>query len=308
LKHETAGDPMNGLKWTRKTTEKIAAELRMAGVFVCANTVARLLVQLGYRLRTNEKKIPCCSPADRDAQFQRIAGLRQDFAAKGLPILSIDTKKKEHVALFKNAGKEWALEPRPVLDHDFPSDAKGVAIPYGIYLPLPNTGSVFVGTSHDTPEFAVDCVEAWWRLDGRDRFPATDHILILADGGGSNGARCRAWKYFLQHHLCDPHGLTVTVAHYPSGASKWNPIEHRLFSEISKNWAGVPLESYETILNFIRTTTTKTGLRVQSTIVNKEYETGLKLTDKQMASLSIDYFPSLHRWNYTIKPHQIAGS
>jgi len=291
------------LKWTRKTTEKIADELRLVGISVSPNTVGRLLEQLGYRLRTNEKTIARSSPADRDAQFQRIAEMRQRFSAKGLPIVSIDTKKKEQVALFKNAGTEWALERRAVLDHDFPSDAKGVAIPYGIYLPIPNVGTVFVGTSHDTPEFAVDCIEAWWRLDGRDRFPSLDHLLILADAGGSNGHRCRAWKYFLQHRLCDSHGLTVTVAHYPSGASKWNPIEHRLFSEVSKNWAGVPLESYETILNFIRTTTTKTGLRVQSTLVNKEYETGIKITVKQMASLSIEYSPSLPRWNYTIRPH-----
>jgi len=291
------------LKWTRKTTGKIAAELRLAGISVSANTVGRLLEQLEYRLRTNEKKIARCAPADRDAQFQRIATLRQDFSGHGSPVLSIDTKKKEQVALFKNAGKEWALEGRAVLDHDFPSDAKGVAIPYGIYLPIPNVGMVIVGTSHDTPEFAVDCIEAWWRLDGRDRFPSKDHLLLVADSGGSNGHRCRAWKYFLQYRLCDPHRLTVTVAHYPGGASKWNPIEHRLFSEISKNWAAIPLESYETILNFIRTTTTKTGLRVQSTLVNKEYETGIRITDKQMASLSIEYDGSLPRWNYTIRPH-----
>ena len=293
---------MTALKWTRKTTDKVAAELRIAGISVCANTVARLMNQLGYRLRTNEKTIARCRPADRDAQFRQIAELRLRFADQCLPILSIDTKKKEQIALFKNAGKEWALKRRAVLDHDFPSDAKGVAIPYGIYLPIPNVGMVFVGTSHDTPEFAVDCVEAWWRLDGRDRFPAMHHVLILADGGGSNGSRCRAWKYFLQHRLCDPHHLTVTVAHYPSGASKWNPIEHRLFSEISKNWAGVPLESYETVLNFIRTTKTETGLRVQSTLVNKNYETGFKVTNKQMASLSIDYAPTLPQWNYTIRP------
>ena len=294
---------MTALKWTRKTTEKIAAELRNAGIAVCANTVARLLDKLGYALRTNEKTIARCSPVDRDTQFQRIAELRQRFAARGWPVLSIDTKKKEQVALFKNAGAEWALERRRVLDHDFPSDAKGVAIPYGIYLPLANVGMVYVGTSHDTPEFAVDCLVAWWEMDGQRRFPATDHILILADGGGSNGSRCRAWKYFLQHRLCDVHRLTVTVAHYPTGASKWNPIEHRLFSEISKNWRGVPLESYETILNFIGTTTTATGLRVQSTLVNRTYNTGIRITNKQMASLSIEYDPSLPRWNYTIRPH-----
>jgi hypothetical protein len=294
---------MSGLKWTRKTTAKIASELRQAGLSVCPNTVARLLDHLGFRLRANEKKIARSTPADRDAQFRRIAELRQTFTGSGLPIASIDTKKKEKIALFKNAGKEWALEARPVLDHDFPSDARGVAIPYGIYLPAPNVGTVFVGTSHDTPEFAVDCLATWWRLDGRNRFPVAGQLLILADGGGSNGFRCRAWKYFLQHCLCDPHRLSVTVAHYPSGASKWNPIEHRLFSEISKNWAGIPLESYETVLNYICTTTTKTGLRVQSTLIDKEYETGVKITDKQMASLAIKYCPTLPAWNYTIRPH-----
>jgi hypothetical protein len=293
---------MTGLKWTRKTTAKIAAELREARICVSPRTVARLLEELGFRLRANEKKIPRCRPADRDAQFKQIDALRKSFADNQQPIISIDTKKKEQVALFKNGGKAWGLEPRAVMDHDFPSAAEGVAIPYGIYLPIPNDGTVFVGTSHDTPEFAVDCLEAWWRLDGRERFPSKDRLLILADCGGSNGYRCRAWKYFLQQNLCDPHRLTVTVAHYPSGASKWNPIEHRLFSEISKNWAGVPLESYETVLNFIRTTTTKTGLRVQSTLVDKKYDTGITFTKKQMAALSIEYSPERPKWNYTISP------
>ena len=293
---------MTGLKWTRKTTEKIAAELSLAGIRVCPNTVARLLGDLGFRLRANEKKLPRCRPADRDAQFKRIESLRQSFAAEGVPTISIDTKKKEQVALFKNGGKEWALERRAVMDHDFPSDAKGVAIPYGIYLPIPNVATVFVGTSHDTPEFAVDCLEAWWRLDGRTRFPSNNRLLVLADGGGSNGSRSRAWKFFLQQNFCDRHRLAVTVAHYPTGASKWNPIEHRLFSEISKNWSGRPLESYETILNFIGSTTTKTGLRVQSILSDKRYQTGIKFTDKQMAALSIEYSPELPKWNYTIRP------
>lgn len=293
---------MSGLKWTRKTTAKIAAELRRTGNSVSPNTVARLLKTLDFRLRSNEKKIARCAPAERDAQFRKIAALRTRFAAAGLPIISIDTKKKEPVGCFKNTGREWALERRPVLDHDFRSDAKGIAIPYGIYLPIPNLGMVFVGTSHDTPEFAVDCVEAWWRLDGRARFHDAPRLLILADGGGSNGARCRAWKYFLQHRLCSVHGLTVTVAHYPSGASKWNPIEHRLFSEISKNWAGIPLESYETVLNYIRTTQTSTGLRVQSALIDRPYHTGIKIPDNQMASLSLRYPRTLPQWNYTIRP------
>jgi hypothetical protein len=280
---------MSELKWTRKTTAKIAAELRRTGISVGAKTVARLLKKLKFRLRSNEKKVARCSPANRDAQFLRIAKLRKQFAAQDRPIASIDTKKKEKVGCFKNNGQEWALERRPVLDHDFGSDAKGVAIPYGIFLPIANVGMVFVGTSHDTPEFAVDCLEAWWRRDGRKRYPGAEHLLVLADAGGSNGARCRAWKYFLQYRFCDVHKLTVTVAHYPSGASKWNPIEHRLFSEISKNWAAVPLETYETVLNFIKTTTTSAGLRVQSAIVEQTYKTGIKITDKQMATLAIRY-------------------
>lgn len=293
---------MTELKWTRKTTAKVASELKRTGISVSPNTVARLLKGLKFRLRSNEKRISRCSPADRDAQFRRIAALRKTFAAEGLPIASIDTKKKEQVGQFKNNGKEWALERRPVLDHDFRSDAIGVAIPYGIYLPIANAGMVLVGTSHDTPEFAVDCLDTWWRLDGRLRFPGSNHLLILADGGGSNGARCRAWKYFLQHHFCDVHKLTVTVAHYPSGASKWNPIEHRLFSEISKNWAGVPLETYETVLNFISTTKTSTGLRVQTALNERTYETGVKISDEKMAALSIRYARTLPQWNYTIRP------
>lgn len=293
---------MSGMKWTRKTTDRIAGELARDGIRVCANTVGRLLEDLGYRLRTNEKTLNRCKPADRNAQFEHIAELRRTFADKGLPILSIDTKKKEHVGLFKNAGREWALERRPVLDHDFPSDGDGIVIPYGIYLPIENVGMVLVGTSHDTPEFAVDCLETWWVRDGRGRFPGADHLLIFADGGGSNGSRCRAWKYFLQNHLCDRHRIAVTVAHYPTGTSKWNPIEHRLFSQISRNWAGVPLQNRETVVNYIRTTTTKTGLTVRAELVEKSYETGITFTDKQMAELAIEHPDERPKWNYTIRP------
>ena len=297
---------MSDLKWTRKTTVKVARQLRRSQIFVSPNTVARLLKKLKYRLRSNQKTIARCSPAERDAQFRKIAALRKQFAAAGDPIISIDTKKKEMLGCFKNNGREWALERRPVLDHDFRSDAKGIAIPYGIYLPIPNVGMVVVGTSHDTPEFAVDCVDAWWRIDGRARFPRARRLLILADSGGSNGARCRAWKYFLQHRLANTHGITVTVTHYPSGASKWNPIEHRLFSQITKNWAGIPLESMETVLNYIATTTTETGLRVQSMLADREYTTQVKVTDQQMAALSIRYSTSLPQWNYTIRPNRTA--
>jgi len=293
---------MSGLKWTRKTTEKIAAELKVGGLSVSANTVGRILKDLDFRLRSNEKKITRSKPVDRDAQFQNIEALRKSFTSRGLPIISVDTKKKELIGPFKNAGREWAVQRRPVLDHDFRSDAEGIAVPYGIYLPTPNVGMVFVGTSHDTPEFAVDCIEGWWRLDGRERYPAADRLLILADSGGSNGASPRAWKYFLKHRFCDVHKLSITVAHYPSGASKWNPIEHRLFSEISKNWAAQPLDSWETILKFIATTSTTTGLRVGSALVNKGYATGLRIKDAQMRALAVEVDAVLPKWNYTLRP------
>ena len=200
--------------------------------------------------------------------------MRDEFARRGRPLISIDTKKKELVGCFKKAGAAWDVQPVLVNDHDFRSEAIGIAVPYGIYDLNANQGTVFVGTSSDTPGFAVDCAEHWWRTEGRQRYPDDTHLGILADGGGSNSATSRAWKYGLQTKLCNRHGLTVTVAHYPPGASKWNPIEHRLFSEISKNWAGRPLDSYETILNYLRTTATSTGLRVQAHLVAQSYQKG----------------------------------
>ncbi|MGC1952983.1 MAG: ISAzo13 family transposase, partial [Gammaproteobacteria bacterium] len=194
------------------------------------------------------------------------------------------------------------VQPVLVNDHDFRSDAIGIAVPYGIYDLNANQGTVFVGTSSDTPGFAVDCAEHWWRTEGRQRYPDDTHLGILADGGGSNSATSRAWKYGLQTKLCNRHGLTVTVAHYPPGASKWNPIEHRLFSEISKNWAGRPLDSYETILNYLRTTATSTGLRVQAHLVAQSYQKGVKITDAQMRELAIAKHEDLPKWNYTLSP------
>lgn len=206
---------------------------------------------------------------------------------------------------FKNPGKSWEQEAVEVNDHDYRSLASGVGIPYGIYDMQANCGTVYVGTSHDTSEFAVDSIEKWWRKEGAKRYPKARELLILADGGGSNGSNRRAWKHNLQRSLCDRHSLTVTVAHYPPGTSKWNPIEHRLFSEISKNWAGRPLDSYETILNYIRTTKTSTGLRVRSHLVQKAYKKGIKITDKQMKEISITKDSSLPKWNYTIHPAEM---
>lgn len=305
MRHDTAGDPITGLKWTRKTTEKVAAELHGLGIDVSARTVARLLKKMGYSLRVNHKKLSRVSktaPEDRNAQFEHIAGLSEDFAARKLPVISVDTKKKELVGCFKNPGVAWNRDPVAAKDHDFPSEAIGKAVPYGIYDVQANRGTVIVGNSADTAEFAVDAIETWWTNEGRRRYPEASELAILADGGGSNGVTNRAWKHGLYHRLAARHGLTVTVAHYPPGTSKWNPIEHRLFSEISKNWAGRPLDSFETILNYIRTTTTCTGLKVNARLVEQRYETGTKISDAQMRELSITSNDSLPRWNYTLMP------
>jgi hypothetical protein len=302
MKHETAGDPMTGLKWTNRTTAKIAAKLQSFGIRVSARKVAGLLKKMGFSLRVNHKKLAGSSHPDRDAQFARIAELRERCAAKLQPVISIDTKKKELVGVFKNAGVKWDRDPVLVNDHDFRSDADGIAVPYGVYDLQANRGTLFVGSSYDTPAFAVDCVEKWWRTEGLHRYTGADRLAILADGGGSNGSRCRAWKMGLQHRLCDRHGLSVTVAHYPPGASKWNPIEHRFFSELSKNWAGRPLDSHETMLKYARTTKTSTGLRVRAHLVRRCYEKGVKITPAEMQQLAITKDDALPAWNYTINP------
>jgi len=304
MKHETAGDPMSGLKWTRKTTEKIAAELKKLDIDVSAKTVARLLKQMGFSLRVNHKKLSRTSAPDRDEQFAYIAQQRELFAKNGWPIVSVDTKKKELVGNFKNGGTAWEQTPRLVNDHDFRSDASGMAIPHGVYDMQANSGSVFVGMSHDTPHFATDNLAKWWVYDGRRRYPAAPRLLILVDGGGSNGYRTRAWKQGIQTRLCDRHGLTVTVCHYPTGASKWNPIEHRLFSEISKNWAGRPLDSYETVLNYLRTTTTSTGLDVKAYLVRRDYPAGVRISDEEMSAIEIERHATQPARNYTIKPRE----
>lgn len=304
MEYETAGDPMTGLKWTRKTLRKVAEELCVFGIRVSANTVGRLLKGMDYSLRVNRKEIACSSAPDRNDQMMRIAQLRDRFAQAGKPVVSVDTKKKELVGQFKNAGVAWGKRPVLVNDHDFRSTAVGMAIPYGIYDPSANRGSVFVGMSHDTPQFAVESIRKWWCTEGRKRYPQARHLLILADGGGSNGPSCRLWKERIQAELCERYGISVTVSHYPTGASKWNPIEHRLFSEISKNWAGRPLDSYDTILNYIRKTKTEQGLTVRSYLDRKQYETGIKVPDERMKQLRIEQTADMSRWNYTLKPRK----
>jgi hypothetical protein len=304
LQENTAGDPTGRRRlWTGKRLVQIAQELRQWNIAVSPRTVRRLLGQLGYALHANSKSLSA-SHEQRDQQFQRIALQKKRFLRDGLPIISVDTKKKELVGNFKNPGRVWSLESNPVKDHDFRSEALGMAISYGIYDLRANRGSVFVGTSHDTPEFAAGNVALWWRDFGRKNYPDASRLLIFADSGGSNGARVRAWKYALQEQVADRFDLEVTVCHYPTGASKWNPIEHRLFSEISKHWAGQPLDSYDTILRLIRETKTQTGLRVTSRLVSKPFETGKKISAEQMSQLSLVKHRILPQWNYTLYPRQ----
>ena len=298
-----AGDPMgrHGL-WTSLRLEQISDQLKGLGISVCPNTVRRLLEELDVALHVNRKSLSGPQSPERDEQFQYIRCQRDQFAREGLPRVSVDTKKKELVGPFKNNGRLWSREPLLVNDHDFPSLAKGKAIPRGLYDLQANRGSVLIGTSHDTPEFAVDALAEWWRGQGQRRYPGAAELLVLADSGGSNSARSRGWKYALQERLADPYQLTVTVCHYPTGASKWNPIEHRLFSEISKHWAGRPLTDYPTILSLVAGTQTKTGLRVKCSLNTRHYLTKIKVSDGQVAQMDIFKHPILPLWNYTIFP------
>jgi hypothetical protein len=276
--------------------------LKGLGLLVCPNTVRRLLAELRCALHVNRKSLSGPQSPHRDCQFGYLQHQREQFTRQGLPVVSVDTKKKELVGCFKQAGRVWSQEAPLVNDHDFPSLAKGIAIPRGLYDVQANRGSVLVGTSHDTSEFAVDALVEWWRHQGRQRYPQAGELLILADSGGSNGARCRLWKYALQEKLVDPYGLAITVCHYPTGASKWNPVEHRLFSEMSKHCAGQPFTDYATIVRLIAGTRTRTGLEVNCALSTKHYPTKVKVTDNQMAALDLLRHPVLPEWNYTILP------
>jgi len=301
---------MRELKWTRKTTQKIAQELKSLDVDVSPNTVCRILKNLKYSLKVNHKKKGSGTkkppkPADRNKQFEYIADFRDRFAKEGDPTISVDTKKKEQIGDFKNNGTSWQQDAILVNDHDFPSDARGKASPYGIYDTQRNKGTVMLGISYDTPRFAVESIESWWKTEGKENYPNSNQLLILADSGGSNSSRSRVWKCKIQERLCDQFGLTVNVSHYPPGSSKWNPIEHRLFSEISKNWAGRPLDSFETALKYIRTTKTTTGLTVKAHFVRKKYERGEKVTDRKMKGLSLTKHETFPEWNYTLSPSRM---
>jgi hypothetical protein len=304
---ETAGDPMTTQKWVRSSLRTLSTKLEAAGHAISPPTVGRLLRKLDYSLHVNSKKIEASSNhPDRNQQFDYIGVQRARFTAAGLPIISVDTKHKPLVGDFRNAGQTWSVEPIAVNVHDYPHDAVGRAVPYGVYDVTTNRGFVYLGTSGDTSAFAVDAIATWWQTEAQVTWHTNDQLLVLADAGGSNGCRVRAWKERLQVEICDRFGLTVTVCHYPTGCSKWNPIEHRLFSQISCNWAGVPLRTWHTLLAFIRGTSTQTGLSVHAIFQPGHYPKGQKVSDADMATLNIEPHAKLPIWNYTIRPRTPA--
>jgi hypothetical protein len=310
MEYETAGDPVSGCKWTRKTTLKIAQQLKRAGIRVSANTVGKLLKQMNFSLRVNFKALESGlskppDPRERDLQFRYIRSQIGCYTAKGMPVISVDTKSRELIGLFHQSGRRWTQFPIKVFDHDFPSDSLGIAIPYGIYDLSRNEGFVCVGTSRDTSEFAVDSIRSWWLQAGSSHYPDADRLLILADCGGSNGYRTRLWKHQLHIAFCNRFGLQVKVCHYPPGSSKWNPIEHRMFSFISNNWLATPLNNYETVLKFIRTTKTTAGLKIRALLNKKHYEKGIKVSDQQMQQIALKRYTLRPNWNYAIAPSKM---
>jgi hypothetical protein len=305
MAESTAGDPMSLLRWTNKSTRRIAEELTRLGHPASDETVRRKLVEMGYSLQVNRKSLADSSSAERDEQFRHINRLVKRFLREGNPVLSVDTKKKERVGNFKNAGQTWRRrgEPTEVNIYDYPHLGEGPAIPYGAYDVGRNQGFVNVGTSHDTADFAVESLRRWWRLVGRRHYSNCTGILLCADGGGSNGFRNRAWKYHLQQ-WADQLGRELTVCHYPPGTSKWNKVEHRLFSFISLNWKGQPLVSYETVVNLIGATRTRGGLRVKAALDAGCYELGVKIPDAEMERLNLKPHRTLPAWNYTLAPQK----
>ena len=318
MKYETAGDPMGSLKWTRKTTQKIAEELKSVHVEVSKTTVGNILKKLGYSLKSNIKNISSGGKSltkdereKRNNQFMYINVTRARFNKKNNPSLSVDTKKKEMIGNFKNPGTRYKRQADLTNDHDFLTYAEGKAALYGVYDQKENKGFVSIGmflkegkniSSGDTPEFAVESIERWWRYQGCESYKNSNEILILADSGGSNGHLSHMWKVKLQEILCEKYGFKVTVCHYPPGASKWNPIEHRLFSEISKNWRGTPLVNYETVYKYTASTKTTTGLETSAVMVGKQYQKGLKASKEDIKKLNIKRHELNPSWNYTLSP------
>jgi hypothetical protein len=297
------GDPQSPLRWTCKSTRRLAEQLRRQGHRVGERTVAKLLIDAGFSLQSNRKTKEGGHHPDRDAQFQHINDRVLAFQRRGRPVISVDTKKKELVGNFKNLGREWrrAGQPLEVRVHDFIDRAKGRAIPYGVFDLTNNQGWVSVGIDHDTAFFAAEAIARWWRKMGRKRFPKARQLLITADGGGSNGSRCRLWKVALQQ-LANRIGLDLSVCHFPPGTSKWNKIEHRLFCHITQNWRGKPLLSHQVVVNLIAKTTTRAGLRVRAELDTRHYPTGIKVSDEQLAQVRLKKDDFHGDWNYNIIP------
>jgi hypothetical protein len=293
---------MSEQKWLNCRLSDIRLKLKECGHPASKPVISRLLRAQGYSLRANVKQAAGKQHPDRNQQFEQILAQRTMHQAAGHPVLSVDTKKKELVGNFKNAGQIWCREAEEVDAHDFPQDALGRAVPYGIYDVEHNRGTVYVGQSADTPAFAVDNIAHWCATEMQERFPGATHLLIEADSGGSNSARSRVWKERLQAQVADRFGIHVTVCHYPTGASKWNLIEHRLFSEVSKTWAGCPLRSFEQVVGYIEQTRTATGLQVRAHHVTRSYATGEKVSDAVMAGVRLEAHEVCPQWNYTIYP------
>ncbi|MFJ3970015.1 ISAzo13 family transposase [Streptomyces parvus] len=300
---EERGDPMSPLRWTVKSTRALAAELARAGHRISADTVGDLLREEGFSLQANAKTLEGSQHPDRDAQFRYLNEQARNYRDAGQPVISVDTKKKELVGDFRNSGRQWrpAGEPVPVSVHDFADPQLGKAVPYGIYDLTANTGWVNVGTDHDTAAFAVESIRGWWHSQGRAAYPQASRLLITADAGGSNGYRTRAWKLRLAR-LAAESGLVITVCHLPPGTSKWNKIEHRLFSHITMNWRGRPLTSHEVILESIAATTTRTGLRMKAELDTNTYPIGVGVGDAEMAALPLTRHTFHGEWNYTLHP------
>ena len=299
----TRGDPQSPLRWTCKSTRRLAEELTQAGHAVSAGTVATLLKQQGYSLQGNRKTKEGAQHPDRNAQFEHINAQVKQFQQQGQPVISVDAKKNELVGPFKNGGGEWQPKGKPeeVKTHDFVDPELGKAIPYGVYDVSNNEGWVSVGIDHDTAQFAVQAIQRWWETMGCHRYPQARELLITPDSGGSNGSRCRLWKTELQQ-LANALGLRIHVCHFPPGASKWNKIEHRMFSHITQNWRGRPLISHEVIISLIANTTTRTGLTIRAELDSSAYPTGIKVSDEEWASLKLETDDFHGEWNYVLLP------
>lgn len=299
----TRGDPMSPLRWTCKSTRQLALALTEQGHAISHTVVSELLQELGYSMQANAKTIEGKQHPDRDAQFQYINRQTKRQLRRENPAISVDAKKKELVGTYKNGGHEWQPQGKPerVQTHDFPDPTVGKALPYGVYDMARNEGWVNVGNDHDTASFAVESIRRWWRSMGRKAYPAADGLLVCADSGGSNGYRPRLWKLELQH-LADETGLKITVCHFPSGTSKWNKIEHRLFAHITMNWRGRPLISHEVVVNLISATTTRTGLKVKAQLDTSEYPLKVKVTEEEFNGINLKRHRFHGEWNYTISP------